>query len=99
MDIYYLKEHMCEELDGAKDYLMQSAKLKSAKPEWSKTFYEMANTEVEHSKALYKMFNEHFKEINTNMDLAQYMDPFKESADMEYMEKMGTIKYMMETYK
>jgi rubrerythrin len=89
---------MFEELSGAKDYLRQAMSLKDTAPEWAKTFNEMASTEMDHSRTLYRMFNEHYKQINTNPDLSSYMEPFKQSVDEAYIEKVGMIKYMQDVY-
>lgn len=98
MDIYYLKEHMIEELDGAKEYLTQACKLKETKPDWAKSFYEMGIAEIDHSRTLNKMFNEHFKSINTNPDLSEYMEPFRDRADEAYIKMTGEVRYMQDKY-
>ena len=98
MDIYYLKDHMFEEVSGAKDYMRKAIYLKQKHPDRSKQFYDMANMELEHARALYKMFCEDYKQINSDPALEAYMEPFKKSADDCFMEKIGTVKYMQETY-
>lgn len=52
----YLKEHILDELDGAKDYMMKAVEWKQRKPEWSKHFYRMSEMEAEHATTLTKMF-------------------------------------------
>ena len=66
MDIYYLKEHMFDELNGAKEYYKQALDFKGINQTWSKQFYDMANMEMAHAKTLYGMFMEHYKEISSD---------------------------------
>ena len=99
MDIYYLKEHLCEELDGAKDYLKKAINLKMDKPDWARSFYDMSNAEFEHAKNIYRILNEYYREIDVKPELKDYMEPFKNSIDEHYMECVGMIKYMQESYK
>lgn len=98
MDIYYLKEHMFDELNGAKEYYKQASCLKKNNPAWSKQFYDMANMEMAHAKNLYNMFVEHYNEINTDPTLEKYMRPFEESVTDAFMDKMGAVKSMQEKY-
>ena len=53
----YLKDHIIEELEGAKDYMMKAVEYRITKPEWSKKFYKMSEMEAEHANCLSKMFN------------------------------------------
>lgn len=98
MDIYYLKDHMFEEFDGAKEYLKQAISLKNVNNEWSKMFYEMGKAELDHATMFYKMLDQHYRQISIKPDLASYMEPFKNDIDECYIEKAGRIKYLMETY-
>ena len=98
MDIYYLKEHMFEEIHDARDYLKQAMKCKEKGSEWGKTFYDMAAAELEHSRNFYKMFSEHYKKINTNPDLEEYMEPFKDMAIAAYLKDAGEVRYMQDLY-
>lgn len=99
MDIYYLKDHICEELDGAHDYLMQAMHTKDEHPEWAKTLYDMSSMELEHARSLYKMFTDYFKQINTDPKLEAYMTPFRDDVERKFTERVGAIKYMQEMYK
>lgn len=94
MDIYYLKDHICEELDGSEEYLKKAIKLKDESLEWSKTFYDMSLMEAEHAKNLYRMFCDAYKKVNTDPTLEVYMEPFRDSVVDTYLERMGALKYM-----
>lgn len=77
----YLRDHILEELDGAKDYMSKAVKLKSSHPMMSRKFYKMSEMEAEHANVLANMFTsisvddichaEMYKDImegyNTNM--------------------------------
>lgn len=94
----YSMTPMIEELDGAKEYFKEACKLKEERPDWAKSFYEMGNAELDHSRALNKMFNEHFKSLNTKPELVEYMEPFKDMADEVYIQKMGEIRYIQDKF-
>lgn len=98
MNIYYLKDHLYEELNGAQDYLKKAMHIKEKMPKWSKTFYDMAQTEMEHATNLYKMFCEYYDQINNDPKLEEYMVPFKDSIDEAFIERVGAFKYMQELY-
>lgn len=98
MDIYYLKDHMCEELDGAKEYLKQASNLKGVNNDWSKNFYDMGKMELEHAAMLYKMLDQHYRELDSKPELSGYMQPFKDEIDEKYMEKAGAARALMDVY-
>lgn len=98
MDIYYLKDHMCEELDGSKEYLKQALNLKGVNNDWSKNFYDMGKAELDHAALLYKMLDQHYKEINLKPDLSNYMQPFKNEIDEKYVVKSGAARALMDMY-
>lgn len=54
-DINYFKEHIKEELDGAKDYIEKAIEAKINHPAWVHTFVAMADTEAEHAGHLMRM--------------------------------------------
>lgn len=54
--VTYLKEHIKEEIAGAKDYLTKAIELKAKHPEWAAKFFKMAEMEIEHANCMTKMF-------------------------------------------
>jgi len=52
----YLRDHILDELDGAKDYMSKAVKLKSMHPDMAYKFYKMSDMEAEHANALANMF-------------------------------------------
>lgn len=55
LDMNYFKEHIKEELDGAKDYIEKAVEAKINHPAWVHTLVSMADTEAEHAGHLMKM--------------------------------------------
>lgn len=68
----YFKEQICEELDGASQYLKKAIDCMKSHPEWSDKFIEMSEAEQNHATNLYKMFIEMYAE-------SQGKDPFMTS--------------------
>ena len=58
----YFKEQICDELEGAVDYLKKAIDTVSEHPDWSEQFRDMADMEQEHATTLYKMFMEMYTE-------------------------------------
>lgn len=52
----YLRDHIMEELEGAKDYMTKAIELKENYPSWAKKFYKMAMMEVEHANCMNNIF-------------------------------------------
>ena len=62
MNAKYFKDQICDELDGACDYLKKAIDCIVEHPEWADKFKEMADMEQEHATTLYKMFMEMYTE-------------------------------------
>lgn len=52
----YIRDHIIEELEGAKDYMTKAIELKEKYPAWAQKFYKMAEMEVEHANCMNKIF-------------------------------------------
>ena len=64
-DVTYFKEHILEELDGAKGYIDKAIESKISHPAWTRQFVSMADMEVEHATTLMKMLESHIKNKTT----------------------------------
>lgn len=62
MNANYFKDEICEELDGASDYMRKAIDCFKMHPEWSSTFVAMSEQEQKHAANLYKMFMELYSE-------------------------------------
>ena len=99
MDAYYFKDHIIEELDGAKEYIVRAQECKSdGCDSWAKMFVDMSAKELDHAANLFKMFNEYYKQFDSEPKLKEYMEPFRKELTEDYMRYSAEIKYMHEMY-
>jgi hypothetical protein len=78
----YLRDHIMDELEGAKDYMSKALELKEKYPSWAQKFYKMAEMEIEHANCMNKIF----------ASMSDYDDPCHDSM---YKEILGAYtKYM-----
>lgn len=92
MTARYFKEQICDELQGAVDYLKQAIDTANKHPEWSETFIEMADAEQEHATDLYKMFMEMYA---AEMPKATWMASMRDyimDCFSKYMRKIEDLK-------
>lgn len=61
MNISYFKEHIHEELTGAKDYIEKAIESKITNYSWVPLFVRMADMEISHATTLMKMMEECIK--------------------------------------
>ena len=64
MDLHYFKDHVYEELEGAKDYIERAIESKISHPAWCKTFVAMADAEADHAGNLMKMMETYIREMS-----------------------------------
>jgi hypothetical protein len=99
MDLAYFKESLCDELDGAEEYVMNALEIKPMSPSMAKTFLEMSATELTHATNLYKMAEEYYS--NLEKAYTNVPDHFKEIRNFiveKYTKRYAEIKYMHELY-
>lgn len=63
MDLKYFCDELCEELDGAKCYILKAIEVKPMNADWSKTFAQMSEDERSHAEHLYTMFNQYTSKL------------------------------------
>lgn len=63
MTLLYLKQRIDDELEGAKQYILDAISLKESHPAWAKNFAEMSEIELGHAKKLLDMFNSYYAEL------------------------------------
>lgn len=93
--IAYLKDHIKEEIEGAKDYMTKAMSLKNSNPDMSWTFYHMAQAELEHANCLTKMISKIGKP--ESMTDAEHSTILKEVINA-YSTSMGEIEHMKKLY-
>lgn len=87
----YLRDHIMEELEGAKDYMSKALELKEKYPAWAHKFYKMAEMETEHANCMNKIFAS-----MGNSDETCHDSMYKEilEAYTKYMTDISTMKTM-----
>ena len=85
----YLRDHIVEELEGAKDYMSKAIELKETYPAWASKFYKMAEMETEHANCMNKIFAS-----MGDTDESCHDSMYKEilEAYTKYMTDIGTMK-------
>lgn len=95
----YFKKLMCEELDGAKEYIKLALEFKATYPEWAKMFFDMSANELTHATHIYKMAEMSHKEtIQAYKDSPEYISDMWECIVDKYAKCSAKIKYMHEMY-
>lgn len=99
MNQTYLKEHVKEELEGAKDYIMRAIEIKAMDPSWGKMLYKMSQEELEHATNFYNMSVDYYNKVSSAYsEVPEYMEKCMNEITEEYMECSATIKKMQEMY-
>lgn len=93
--IKYLRDHIKEEINGAKDYYTKAVELKAQHPEWAMKFFKMGEMEIEHASCLTKMFNS-IDKPNAMAD-AEYSESQK-SIINDYATSMSVIENLKRLY-
>lgn len=88
MNAKYFKEQICEELEGACDYLKKAIDCMKHYPEWSKKFKSMSDAEEHHATELYKMFMDWYTNEENQDSHAQAMREGIMNCFSEYMRKL-----------
>jgi rubrerythrin len=99
MDMEYLKEHICEELEGAKEYAVKAMELKPMAPTWSKMLIDMANAELTHAGYLYKMLVEYYQKIAASFnEVPEHIETLYRDSVRCYSTESANAKYMLDAY-
>ena len=93
--VRYLRDHIKEEIEGAKDYYTKAVECKAKHPEVAMKFYAMAEMEVEHANALTKIFN--ITEKPETMSDSEYSEAQK-SVINDYATSMSVIENLKKLY-
>lgn len=100
MDIYYFKDQLMEEIEGAKLYIKNALEIKPMNQNWSKSFYDMSVEELKHATIIYKMAEEYYKIMSsTYQEVPKYISETYESIVSCYAEECSQVKIMQEMYK
>lgn len=99
MNQTYLKEHVKEELEGAKDYIKRAIEIKAMDPAWGKMLYSMSVEELSHATNFYNMAVEYYEKVSSAYkEPPEYMTECMEEITDIYTECSALIKKMHEMY-
>ena len=103
MTFSYFRSQICEELEGACDYIKQALEIKVENPSWAKQFVDASAVELTHATMLFKMFEEHYTNITkTFTDDQKAAMPWLSEVRTEivdlYAEKYAKVKSMHELF-
>lgn len=99
MNQVYLKEHLCEELEGAKEYIQRAIEIKAMDMSWAKMLYEMSVQELMHADNFFKMSQDYYNKVTSvYKEPPQYMEDCMDEIVEMYTEQYATIKQMQEMY-
>lgn len=100
MDIYYFKDQILDEIEGAKQYIKNALEIKPMNSDWAKRFYEMSLDEMKHAAALFKMAEEYYKIMSdTYSEVPKYIKTTYEYIVNKYTEMGSLVKAMQDMYK
>lgn len=99
MNQVYLKEHLCDELDGAKEYIQRAIEIKAMDPTWGKMLYEMSMEELSHATNFYKMSQDYYNKVTSvYKEVPQYLEDCMYDITETYTEEYAIIKRMQDMY-
>lgn len=99
MDLSYFHSQICDELCGAKDYIVRAMECKSEHSEWARKFASMSVAELDHAAELYSMVQDYKKNLPTvYKDVPKYISDEIKTITELYLEKSALVKTMQEMY-
>lgn len=99
MNQIYLKEHLCDELKDAKEYIQRAIEIKAMDTSWAKMLYEMSVDELKHANYVFKMAEDYFKKVSSAYSTPpEYMEDCMDEIVEMYTEEYASVKKMQELY-
>ena len=99
MDQEYLKDCMCEELDGAKEYIQRAIEIKAMDASWGKRFYEMSTQELNHAQYFFDMSKDYYEKVTSAFkEPPEYMEDCMDESVRIFTERYAQIKIMQGMY-
>lgn len=100
MNIWYFKEKIPDELEGAKDYIKRAIEIRAMHAPWAKQLVDMSEKELEHATTLYKMFQEYYAKLDAEFkELPDYVKDARTMLDEKYTKCSAEIKNLHEIYR
>ena len=99
MNQIFIKEHLCDELNGAKEYIKRAIEIKAMDSSWGKMLYEMSVDELKHATYWYKMAEDYYSKVTSAYnEPPEYMEECMDEMTEMYTEEYATVKKMQELY-
>ena len=99
MNAEWFKDHICEELDGAEEYIRLAIEIKPMNADWSKELVGMSAAELDHAGRLWKMFDQYHKIIGGAYKvIPDYIEEDYHYVEDKYDKRVECIKKMHEMY-
>lgn len=100
MGFEYFKETICEELCGAKDYIVKAIEIRAMAPTWAKTLAAMSLEELEHTTKLYKMFEEYYvkQSASYNNNPPEYITGIRKDIVECMTDKTAEVRYLHDMF-
>ena len=94
MNIVYLHRLVCEELDGAREYIMKAQRIKEDNPTFAKTFSVMSGEELNHAAKLFDMIKSIIEDQKKDAsdDACAILDELYEVIADDYDERWNMVK-------
>lgn len=101
MGFEYFKETICDELCGAKDYIVKAIEIRAMAPAWADVLVKMSAEELDHAQRLYKMFEEYYvkQSASYNNNPPEYITGIRKEIVEMVTEKTTEVKYLHDMFK
>lgn len=99
MNAKWFKEHICEELDGAEEYIRHAIEIKPMQADWAKELVAMSAAELDHAAKLWKMFDQYYKIVGGVYKMVpDYITDDYDCIATKYDKRVSEIKRLHEMY-
>lgn len=99
MNLTYLKDHLKEELEGSKEYIVRAIEIKAMDPHWGKMFYDMSIEELKHASNFYTMAQDYYNKVTSvYKESPDYMDECMDEITECYTDWYADVKRLQELY-
>lgn len=101
MTINFFKEHLHEEVEGAKEFAMHANETRASHPQWSRKLMEVSQKKMQTAECLIKMLEEYnaldVKTREQGYNQGEYEQIYREVMD-EYTQAEPQITSMKQMY-
>ncbi|MBO7452567.1 MAG: hypothetical protein J6U54_19740 [Clostridiales bacterium] len=101
MDLEYFYNGICEEIDGAKEYIKKAIELKAMSSSMSKKLHDMSKDEQKHAEYLYDMAMAYYGKITEpyGSEVPKYILDLRDKITNLYAKEMVEVKILISMYE